>query len=87
MSADTRTRYRIPPAVQGVVVTDVDDKSPAGVKNVRAGDVIVEVAQTRVTTPEQVTAKVEAEVKAGRNSVLLLVSRGGQTSYIGVKVR
>jgi serine protease Do len=87
LSAETRGRYNIPASVQGVVVSTVDDNSPAGDKNIRPGDVIVEVAQTRVTTPEQVNAKVDAELKAGRSAILLLVSRGGQSSYIGVKLR
>jgi serine protease Do len=85
ISPEARNRYRIENNVNGVVVTAVDPTGPAGDK-VRAGDVIVEVAQQRVTTPAEVDAKVDAETKAGRTAILLLVNRGGQQSFIGVRV-
>jgi serine protease Do len=44
LSGDARNAYRVPGDVQGVVVTDVEPDSPADEKNVRAGDVIVAVA-------------------------------------------
>jgi serine protease Do len=85
ISPEARNRYRIENNVNGVVVTAVDPTGPAGDK-VRPGDVIIEVAQQRVTTPAEVDAKVDAETKAGRTAILLLVNRGGQQSFIGVRV-
>ena len=84
VSPDARRRFRLDPKVDGVVVTDVDADSPAGQKNIRAGDVITEVAQQRVTSPDDVTAKLDAERKAGHKVVLLQVSRGGELTFIGV---
>ena len=86
ISADTRQRYRLGNDVRGVVVTEVDPNGSASDKGIRPGDVIVEVAQQKVVTPEDVDAKVEAEAKAGHAAVLLLINRGGQQNYIGVKL-
>jgi serine protease Do len=86
VSQDARRRFKLDPKVEGVVVTDVDADSPAGQKNIRAGDVITEVAQQRVTSPEDVTSKLDAERKAGHKVVLLQVSRGGELTFIGVRI-
>jgi serine protease Do len=86
VSPDARRRFRLSPSVGGVVVTDVDADSPAGQKNIRAGDVITEVAQQKVMSPDDVTAKLDAERKAGHKVVLLQVSRGGELTFIGVRI-
>ncbi|HMI97311.1 MAG TPA: DegQ family serine endoprotease [Micropepsaceae bacterium] len=86
VSPDSRRRFRLDPKVQGVVVTEVDADSPAGQKNIRPGDVITEVAQQKVISPEEVSAKLDAERKAGHKVVLLQVSRGGELTFIGVRL-
>jgi serine protease Do len=86
VSPDSRRRFRLDPKVQGVVVTEVDADSPAGQKNIRAGDVITEVAQQKVISPDEVSAKLDAERKAGHKVVLLQVSRGGELTFIGVRL-
>jgi serine protease Do len=86
ISPDTRARYQLKAGIAGVVVTDVDPAGPASDKNLRPGDVIVEVAQQKVNSPAEVEAKVEAEAKAGHTAVLLLVNRDGQQSYVGLKI-
>lgn len=74
-----RKQFRIGRNVEGVVITDVDAGSAAARKDVKPGDVIVEVTQERVTDPQEVLARVAAVKKSGRKSVLLLLSdaRGG----------
>jgi serine protease Do len=86
ISPDSRRRFRLSGNVQGVVVTEVDADSPAGQKNIRAGDVITEVAQQKVTSPDEVSAKLDVERKAGHKVVLLQVSRGGELTFIGVRI-
>jgi serine protease Do len=86
LSSESRRRYHLADKVQGVVVTDVDPDSPAGQKNIRAGDVIAEVAQQKVSTPEDVSARIDVERKAGHKVVLLMVSRDGELTFIGVRV-
>jgi serine protease Do len=86
ITGESRRRYKLNETITGAVVTDVDMDSPAGQKNIRAGDVITEVAQTKVTTPEEVAAKLAEEKNAGRKVVLLQVSRGGELTFIGVRI-
>ncbi len=86
MSQDARRRFHLDGKAQGVVVTDVDADSPAGQKNIRAGDVITEVAQQKVSSPDDVAAKLDDERKAGHKVVLLQVDRGGELTFIGVRV-
>ena len=49
-----RAKFKIGGNVQGVVVTAVDPGSPAADKNLRPGDVIVEVQSQAVKTPDDV---------------------------------
>ncbi len=86
ISPDSRRRFRLDPKVVGVVVTDIDADSPAGQKNIKAGDVITEVAQVKVASPGDVSARIDVERKAGRKVVLLQVSRGGELTFIGVRI-
>ena len=86
VSPESRRRYHLDQKVQGVVVTDVDADSPAGQKNIRPGDVITEVAQQKVSSPDDVSAKLDAERKDGRKVVLLQVSRGGELTFIAVRL-
>jgi len=86
VSPESRRRYHLSDKVQGVVVTDVDAESPAGQKNIKPGDVITEVAQQKVSSPEDVSARLDAERKAGHKVVLLEVSRGGELTFIGVRL-
>lgn len=73
---------------EGVIVTKVDPDSDAAIRHrVRPGDVVVEVAMDKVTTPEEVIAKVEVAKKANRKSVLLLVKRRkGNLEFIALKL-
>jgi serine protease Do len=86
VSPESRRRFRLDAKVQGVLVTEVDADSPAGQKNIRPGDVITEVAQQKVTSPDEVSEKLDAERKAGHKVVLLQVSRGGELTFIGVRL-
>jgi serine protease Do len=86
ITGESRRRYRLDDKVQGVVVTDIDPDGPAGQKNIRAGDVITEVAQEKVASPQDFTAKLEAERRAGHRIVLLQVSRDGELTFIGVRL-
>lgn len=81
-----RAKFNIGPAVSGVLVTQVNPNSPAGEKNLRAGDVIVEVSSQPVKTPEEVSSRINADVKAGKKVVLMLVSRDGDMIYVGLRL-
>ena len=76
LDAAARGKFKIAGNVQGVLVTAVEGGSPAGEKNVRPGDVIVEVASQPMKTPQDVAKKVE----------LILINRGGDLTYVGLRL-
>jgi serine protease Do len=86
ITGESRRRYRLDDRVQGVVVTEVDMDSPAGEKNIRAGDVITEVAQQKIASVDEFTARLEEERRANHRVVLLQVSRGGELTFIPVRL-
>jgi serine protease Do len=67
---------------RGVVVTSVDPSSAAGSVGLRQGDVIQEVNHKPVTNVEEFR---HAMAGAEKQSVLLLVNRGGVTSYLVIE--
>ncbi len=68
--------------VQGALVSNVMDDSPAEKAGLEDGDVIVEVAGHRTTTLEEVTSAVR-ELEPGEKA-LIVVSRGGQTRGLDI---
>jgi serine protease Do len=86
LSPDLRSKYRLSKAVHGVIVTQVDPDSEAGTKNFRAGDVIVEVQNQPVRSPGDVMKQIDVAEKAGKKVALMLVNRGGNLSFVAVRL-
>jgi len=85
MSDELRKRYKIKDTVKGVVVTAVDDNSPAADKRISAGDVIVEVAQEAVSSADDVQSRIEQLKSGGHKSALLLVANAdGELRFVAV---
>jgi serine protease Do len=85
LTDDLRKRYGIGSSIEGVVVVEVKPKSPAAEKDVKPGDVIVEVTQEKVKRPQDVEARLLAVRKSGRRSVLLLLSDAkGELRFVAV---
>jgi len=86
LTPELRSHFSIGETIAGVVVTDVAKNSPAAEKGMRPGDVIVEVTQQEVKTPQQIAAKVDEAKKQGHKSVLMLVEHGGDLHFIVLKI-
>jgi serine protease Do len=84
ITPDLRRQFGIGEQVKGVVVTEVAPNSPAAEKGIRPGDVVVEVGQEEVNTPQDVSGKFKAAKDAGRRSVLLLVDRNGDLRFVAL---
>jgi serine protease Do len=74
LSDDMRKRYSIKDTVKGVLIAKVDPNSSAAEKHLSPGDVIVEIQQEAVSTPDAVLKKIDALKKDSKKSVLLLVA-------------
>jgi serine protease Do len=86
VSDQLREKYGLSDNVKGVVVTKVAPNSPAAEKQLQAGDVILEVDQKPVTTPQEVTdivGKLQAQKK---RSVLLFVERQGDPRFAALRL-
>jgi serine protease Do len=80
-----RSQYGIGQTVEGVIITEVAPDSPAARKNVKPGDVIVEVTQEKVKQPQDVLSRLLAVKRSGRRTVLLLLSDAkGELRFVAV---
>ncbi len=83
---EQRQEYDLGPDSKGVVVTEVDADGAAAAKNIRPGDVIVEVDQDEVDDPGDLITKIEAAKERDRKSVLLLVEGAGGLRFVAVRI-
>ncbi|WP_425311767.1 DegQ family serine endoprotease [Microvirga massiliensis] len=84
---ELRRRYSIKDSIKGVVVTRVDPNSVAADKRIQPGDVVVEVGQEPVSSPADVTRRIEALKRDGRKSALLLVANAqGEVRFVAVSI-
>ncbi len=70
--------------VTGLVVTEVDQASDAGAKDLLPGDVITEAGQRPITTVADLATTLEEAEAAGRTSVLLLIRRAGDPRFVAL---
>ncbi|WP_298915237.1 Do family serine endopeptidase [uncultured Roseobacter sp.] len=70
----------------GLAVMEVDEASEAFEKGLRAGDIITEAGQQKVTSISDLEKRVEAAKEAGRKSLLLLVRRAGDPRFVALSL-
>jgi serine protease Do len=83
---ELRRQLELESDAEGLVITDVDELSSAYEKGVRAGDVITEAGQRKVTTIEAFEDRVAEAREAGRKSLLLLVRRAGEPRFVALSL-
>jgi serine protease Do len=81
-----RAKYKLPKDAAGVVVSDIDPDGASADKNFRPGDIIVQVQNQPVRSPDDVNRLVDEDVKTGKKVALLLVSRDGELTYVAVRL-
>ena len=69
---------------EGVVVTDVDPKSPAAERGFKEGDVILEVGGKSVANVGDVRDAIAAARNENKNSVLMRVKSGGSARFVAI---
>ena len=83
----TRKKFSISPDVSGVVVSEVAKDSAAAERGIVAGEVITEIAQESVSTPQQVLDRIAALKEQGRkNALLMLASKSGELRFVTIRM-
>lgn len=86
LTPDQAERMGLPADAEGLVILDIDETSEAYEKGLRAGDVITEAGQEKVTSIADLEARIDEAKEAGRKSVLLLIRRGGMPRFVALSV-
>lgn len=82
-----RDQLGLPGSTEGLVVAGIDQTSEAWTKGLREGDVITEVGQQKIARVQDMKDRIEEAKKAGRKSVLLRFSRGGDQRFVALLVK
>ena len=85
LTPERRAELGIGEGVNGVLVLDVKEGSVFE-QGLRAGDVIKQVGQTPVTSPQEVDALVRTAKSGSEKAILMLVSRQGRDLFLGVNL-
>jgi len=83
---ELRAQLELDGNATGLVVTEVDELSEAYEKGLRAGDVITEAGQQKVTSIPDLDARIAGAREAGRKSLLLLVRRAGEPRFVALNI-
>ena len=87
LTDELRQKHGIDKKVDGLLVTEVDPDSPAAEKGIKPGEVIVEAAQERVSSTDDLQKSVEKVRRSGRKAVLLHIEDGkGDMRYVAVPI-
>jgi serine protease Do len=90
LTDELRARFKTDEKIAGAVVVEVAQDGTASEKGVEAGDVILEAGGKTVAAASDVSEAVAAADKAGKSSVLLLLSKAGKTGetrFIALKIK
>jgi len=87
LSDDARAEFDIADDVEGVLITVVEEGTAAAGKSIKAGDVVVEIAQQTVETPQDVIARIQELQDDGRRNALLMISNSkGELRFVTVRM-
>jgi serine protease Do len=70
----------------GLVIEMVDPASDAAEKGLQVGDIITEVAQQPVSTPEDFLERITSAEEGGQKSILLLIRRAGNPRFVALSL-
>ncbi len=72
---------------EGVVVTGVESDGAAAERGFATGDVILEVAGKKVSTPAEVRKEIDSVRKEGKRTVLMRVKKNGNSRFVALPVK
>ncbi|WP_051598128.1 DegQ family serine endoprotease [Actibacterium atlanticum] len=83
---EMRAQLELPDGMEGLVVANVDESSAAYEKGLRAGDVITEAGQQKVSAVAEFQDRIGEAKEAGRKSLLLLIRRQGEPRFVAISI-
>lgn len=83
---EMRAQLELPDDMEGLVVANVDEASAAYEKGLRAGDVITEAGQQKVSAVAEFQDRIGEAKEAGRKSLLLLIRRQGEPRFVAISI-
>jgi serine protease Do len=86
LTEQMRKRASVPKGVKGVVVTAIDAGSPLAALGIQPGDVIQQINQQPVTTPQQAESKLKQAQSGKGQNLLLLINRRGTNQYLALSM-
>ncbi|MDZ4735944.1 MAG: DegQ family serine endoprotease [Rhodospirillaceae bacterium] len=86
LTPEIREAFQIGEDIVGVVITEVDGAGPAAGKGLQPGDVIIDVDQKPVASPDDVLSRVEEARDNGHRVVTLFIQRLGDTSWVALRI-
>ncbi len=87
LTPELRQKFELKPDAKGVVVTEVKSEGAAAAKDLRVGDLILDVHGSEVETPEDVREKVKQAQAEKKRSVLLRIQRGADTRFVPLALK
>jgi len=85
---DLRARFKMAKDTKGVVVTNVENNSPAAEKRIQIGSVIRKIGkdQESVLSPSQVRTRVDSARKAKLNFLPFFIELGGNSRFVALRL-
>jgi serine protease Do len=90
ITPELRDKYKVDEKVKGAIITEVAQDGAAAEKGLEPGDVVLEAGGKPVEGASDVANAMDAAVKAGKSSVLVLAAKGGkagETRFIALKIK
>jgi serine protease Do len=82
-----REKLGLTEGLEGVIVSSVDDDSPASKKGIAAGDIIVEAGQKQVKSVAEFNNRVNLAIDSGKSAILLLLRRDGNQRFLALPIK
>jgi serine protease Do len=87
LTPDLRQQLQIPSRVQGAVIAQVQQGSPADQAGIQPGDVLIGVGTRSISSPDEAVQAIRNATKSGSgdsSSLALRILRNGQTAFVAL---
>ena len=87
LDEEARAEFQIADDLSGVLVSGVEEGSPAAERGIEPGQIVVEVAQESVSSPREVVDRVDALKARGRKNVVMIVAgANGELRFVSIRI-